>query len=68
MFYRVPEDNKWYNLDPEKVESLEEQEQEQEQEKEQEQEQQENDTDSTSENLDDSVTSLESGRLGGFHW
>ena len=51
MYYRVPEDNKWYNLDPEKVESTEQQEQEQ--------EQQESDTDSTSENQDDSVTSLE---------
>ena len=62
MYYRVPADNKWYNLDPEKVESPEQQEQEQEQ------EQQESDTDSTSENLDDSVTSLESGTSGGSHW
>ena len=30
MYYRVPEENKWYNLDPQKVESPEEQEQEQE--------------------------------------
>ena len=32
MYYRVPEVNKWFNLDPQKVESPEEQEQEQEQE------------------------------------
>ena len=34
MYYRVLEVKKWFNLDPEKVESPEEQEQEQEQEQE----------------------------------
>ena len=55
MYYRVPEDNKWYNLDPEKVESTELPPTEE----------QESDTDSTSEDLDES---LESGTLGGSHW
>ena len=50
MYYRVPEENKWYNLDPQKVESTELPPTEE----------QESDTDSSSEDLDDSVTSLES--------
>ena len=58
MYYRVPEDNKWYNLDPEKLESIELPPTEE----------QESDTDSSSEDLDDSVTSLESGTSGGSHW
>ena len=55
MYYRVPEDNKWYNLDPEKVESMELPSTEE----------QESETDSSSEDLDDSATSLESGISGG---
>ena len=55
MYYRVPEDNKWYNLDQEKVESTELPPTEE----------QESDTDSTSEDLDES---LESGTSGGSHW
>ena len=58
MYYRVPEENKWYNLDPEKVESTELPPTEE----------QESDPDSTLEDLDDSVTSLESGTSGGSHW
>ena len=63
MYYRVPEENKWYNLDPEKVEQQEQQE-EQEQQEQQDQEQQESDIES-SENLD---TSMDSGTSGGEHW
>ena len=44
-YYRVPEDNKWYNLDLEKVESTELPPTEE----------QESDTDSTSEDLDESM-------------
>ena len=51
MYYRVPEVNKWYNLDPQKVESPEEQEQEQEQE-----------SDIESSEMD---TSMDSGTSGG---
>ena len=58
MYYRVPEKNKWYHLDPQKVEQEQEQEQE-------------SDTDSTSEDLDESMdsgTSEEWGSWwGGFH-
>ena len=46
MYHRVPEENNWYHLDPQKVE--------------QEQEQ-ESDTDSTSEDLDESMESETSG-------
>ena len=60
MYVRVPEENYWYNLDPEKVEQQDEQE-EQEQ---QDQEQQESDIES-SENLD---TSMDLGMSGREHW
>ena len=62
MYYRVPEENKWYNLDPQKVESPEEQEQEQEQV--QEQEQQESDIESSE--MDTSIDSGTSGVWGGM--
>ena len=52
MYYRVPEVNKWYNLDPQKVKSPEEQEQEQEQE-----------SDIESSEMD---TSMDSGTLGAW--
>ena len=52
-FFRYTiEENKWYHLDPQKVELEQEQEQE-------------SDTHSTSEDLDESI---ESGTLGGSHW
>ena len=62
MYVRVPEENYWYNLDPEKVEKQKEQEEQEQQD--QEQEQQESDIES-SENLD---TSMDSGTSGGSHW
>ena len=57
MYYRVPEDNKWYNLNPEKVESTELPPTEE----------QESDTDSSSEDSNNSGISLESGTSGGSY-
>ena len=51
MYHRVPEENNWYHLDPQKVEQEQEQEQD-------------SDTDSTSEDLDESMISATSGGWG----
>ena len=53
MYYRVPEKNKWYHLDPQKVEQEQEQEQD-------------SDTHSTSEDLDESMDSATSGGWGSW--